>query len=100
MIAFLASKFYFVFTVTKRVLVENKEVFSWDNVISIFVTEWLLKFMFSKKATKIDKNLHRRFDWRYVVNVKSMVKILSILEAFLENMNFKNKNKSYSQHTV
>ena len=29
--------------------------------------------------------------WRYVVNVKSAVKILSIFVAFLENMNFKNK---------
>ena len=27
--------------------------------------------------------------WRYVVNVKSSVKILSIFVAFLENMNFK-----------
>ena len=27
--------------------------------------------------------------WRYVVNVKSTVKILSIFVAFLENMNFK-----------
>ena len=26
--------------------------------------------------------------WRYVVSVKSMVKILSIFVAFLENMNF------------
>ena len=26
--------------------------------------------------------------WRYVVTVKSMVKILSIFVAFLENMNF------------
>ena len=26
--------------------------------------------------------------WRYVVNVKSTVKILSIFVAFLENMNF------------
>ena len=26
--------------------------------------------------------------WCYVVNVKSMVKILSIFVAFLENMNF------------
>ena len=26
--------------------------------------------------------------WRYVVNVKSIVKILSIFVAFLENMNF------------
>ena len=43
--------------------------------------------MFSKKASKIDKNLQSI--WRYVVNIKSMVKILSILAAFLENMNFK-----------
>ena len=28
--------------------------------------------------------------WRYVVNVKSTVKILSIFVAFLENMNFTN----------
>ena len=27
--------------------------------------------------------------WRYVVNVKSAEKILSIFVAFLENMNFK-----------
>ena len=27
--------------------------------------------------------------WRYVVSVKSMVKISSIFVAFLENMNFK-----------
>ena len=42
--------------------------------------------MFSKKATKFEKNLHRLFD--YVVSVKSMVKISSIVVAFLENMNF------------
>ena len=42
--------------------------------------------MFSKKATKIEKNLHRRFDT--YCNVKSMVKISSIFVAFLENMNF------------
>ena len=43
--------------------------------------------MFSKKATKNLKNLHRQFD-TYLVNVKSTVKILSIFVAFLENMNF------------
>ena len=43
--------------------------------------------MFSKKATKNEKNLHRRLD-TYFVNVKSMVKIWSIFVAFLENMNF------------
>ena len=30
--------------------------------------------------------------WRYVVNVKSTVKILSILVASLENMNFNTKS--------
>ena len=39
----------------------------------------IVKFMFSKKATKIDETL---------LNVKSTVKILSIFVAFLENMNF------------
>ena len=48
----------------------------------------LIKFMFSKKAIKIDKNLHRRFDITYVVSVKSTVKISSIFVAFLENTNF------------
>ena len=46
-----------------------------------------LMFMFSKKAAKIEKNLHRRFD-TYLVNVKLTVKIWSIFVAFLENMNF------------
>ena len=46
-----------------------------------------LKFMFSKKATKIEKNLHHWFD-TYLVNVKLTVKVWSIFEAFLENMNF------------
>ena len=46
----------------------------------------MVKFVFSKKATKIDEiftidlTLH---------NVKSKVKILSFSVAFLENMNFK-----------
>ena len=44
--------------------------------------------MFSKKATKIEKNLHRWFE-TYLVNVKSTVKIWSIFVAFLENMKFK-----------
>jgi hypothetical protein len=46
----------------------------------------MLKFMFSKKTTKFDKS--SLAIWRYVVSVKSMVKILSIFVAFLENMNF------------
>ena len=44
--------------------------------------------MFSKKGQKNWRNLHRRFDIKYVVSVKSMVKISSIFVAFLANMNF------------
>ena len=32
------------------------------------------------------------FNWHYVVNVKSTVKISSIFVAFFENMNFKYRN--------
>ena len=46
----------------------------------------IVKFMFSKKATKMMKS--SLWIWRYVVNVNSMVKISSIFVAFLENMNF------------
>ena len=45
-----------------------------------------LKFMFFKKATKFDEIF--TIDLRYVVSVKSTVKISSIFVAFLENMNF------------
>ena len=44
----------------------------------------VLKFMFSKKATKIDKI----FTVDLTHNIKSMVKIFSNFVAFLENMNF------------
>ena len=44
--------------------------------------------MFSNKTTKIAK-IFTDLIWSFVVNVNSMVKILSILVAFLENMNFK-----------
>ena len=47
-----------------------------------------LKFMFSKKATKIDEIFTVDLTL-YVVNVKSTVKISSVFVAFLENMNFK-----------
>ena len=57
------------------------------------MTKAFLKFMFSKKATKIEKNLHRRFD-TYLVNVKSTVKIWSIFVAFLENVNFNSQKSS------
>ena len=47
-------------------------------------TSLILKFVFSKKATKIDEI----FTINFVVFVKSTVKISSIFVAFLENMNF------------
>ena len=50
---------------------------------------YTIKFMFSKKATKIDKIFTVDLTLTYLVNVKSTVKILSIFVAFLENMNFK-----------
>ena len=43
----------------------------------------IAKFMFSKKATKIDEIFTGD-----VISVKSMVKILPIFVAFLGNMNF------------
>ena len=46
-----------------------------------------LKFMFSKKATKLTKS--SPLIWHLLHNVKSMVKISSIFVAFSENMNFK-----------
>ena len=45
-----------------------------------------VKFIFSKKATKFKKK--SLLIWRYVVIVKSIVKISSIFVAILENMNF------------
>ena len=48
-----------------------------------------IKFMFSKKATKIDEIF--TVDLTLTIhNVKSTVKISSTLVAFLENMNFIN----------
>ena len=38
--------------------------------------------------------------WRYVVNVKSTVKILSIFVAFLENVNFMCKRKRVNATTL
>ena len=52
---------------------------------------WLIKFIFSKKAIKNLKNPHCLFDIKYVVSVKSTLKISSILVAFLENMSFLKK---------
>ena len=45
-----------------------------------------MKFMFSKKATKIDE-ISTLDLTLYVVNVKCKVEILSIFATFLENMN-------------
>ena len=61
----------------------------------------MVKFRFSKKATKIDEiftvdlTLYNviMYNIMYVVSVKLMVKILSIFVAFLENMNFKSLAK-------
>ena len=44
---------------------------------------YLVKFVFSKKATKIDE----------IFTVDLTVKISSIFVAFLENTNFKNEKK-------
>ena len=47
------------------------------------------KFMFSKKAIKIDEILDLTFDtYIYLHSVKSKLEILSIFVAFLENTNF------------
>ena len=47
-----------------------------------------LKFVFSKKATKIDEI----FTVNLTLTVKSTVKISSIFLAFLDNMNFKRRS--------
>ena len=48
-----------------------------------------IKFVFSKKATKIDENFTVDLTLTtYLYNVKSTLKISSIFVAFLENMNF------------
>lgn len=47
------------------------------------------KFMFSKKAIKIDEILDLTFDtYIYLHSVKSKLEILSIFVVFLENTNF------------
>ena len=48
-------------------------------IFSEYLNLFLVKFIFSKKATKIDQ----------IFTVKSTVKTFSIFVAFLENMNFK-----------
>ena len=48
----------------------------------------LIKFVFSKKATKMKKS--SQSIWHLLHKDKSTVKISSIFVAFLENMNFMN----------
>jgi hypothetical protein len=48
----------------------------------------IIEFMFSKKATKIEKFFTVDLTLTYLVNVKSTMNIWSIFVAFLENMNF------------
>ena len=48
----------------------------------------MIEFMFSKKATKIEKFFTVDLTLTYLVNVKSTMNIWSIFVAFLENMNF------------
>ena len=57
-------------------------------------------FMFSKKATKIDKIF--TVDLTFVVSVQSTVKISAIFVAFLENTNFKDKKilPENSHHSI
>ena len=50
------------------------------------LSEHMLKFIFSKKATKIDKIF--TVDRRLLHSLKLTVKISSIFVTFLENMNF------------
>ena len=58
----------------------------------------MLKFMFSKKATKIDEIFIAI--WPYVASVKSPVKISSIFVAFLENTNFTIEAKQVSKASM
>ena len=53
----------------------------------------VIKFVFSKKATKIVETSPSI--WHLLYNVKSRVKISSISMAFLENMNFIVKNRAH-----
>ena len=57
-----------------------------------FLDELQVKFMFSKKATKIDQIFTVNLTFINKVSVKSTLKIFSIITAFLENMIFKRIN--------
>ena len=58
----------------------------WTEPVKKIVLSYLVKFMFSKKATKMTKS--SPLIWHCVVSVKLTVKTLSIFVAFLENANF------------
>ena len=66
------------------------------NICTVFSSQakhkvWCLKFIFSKKATKIDKI--------FTVSVKLTVKISSNFVALLEKINFKTPDKIWSNQT-
>ena len=86
----------FLLFTRKRGFFLGKEAshFAYDHISAPFISQWrreklrqqllhidALKFVFSKKATKLSI-------WHLLQNVKSTVKISSIFVAFLENMNF------------
>ena len=65
-----------------------RQYFDFVGKIGLQTLDPILKFMFSKKATKNDQIFTALAIWHYVVSVKSNVKISSIFVAFLENTNF------------
>ena len=69
---------------------KSKHLLLQDTLISLIAEEEGIKFMFSKETTKLMK--YSLLIWPYVVNVKSTMQILSIIMAFLENMNFKREH--------
>ena len=86
----------FLLFTRKRGFFLGKEAshFAYDHISAPFISQWrreklrqqllhidALKFVFSKKATKLSI-------WHLLQNVKSTVKISSIFVASLENMNF------------
>ena len=69
----------------------DKKYPEWSMISSLPV---YFNFVFSKKATKIDKSSPSI--WHLLHNVKSPVKIWSIFVAFLENMSFNIADNIYN----
>ena len=63
----------------------------------MIVFNFLLKFIYSEKATKILRNLHLIFDCMYLC-IKSKVNIWQNFVAFSEYMNFKYKGKKIAAY--